>query len=116
MIPFKLSENLNHTWFIDIDGTILKHNGYLTDNDTVLPGVKDFFDKIPKNDFIILTTSRPKSEARATETFLKLNDIRYNKIIFDLPTGERIIINDIKPKGLKTAISWNIIRDKGFDN
>jgi hypothetical protein len=47
MIPFNLSENLGHTWFIDLDGTILKHNGYLTNNDELLPGVKEFWNSIP---------------------------------------------------------------------
>jgi len=43
------------------------------------------------------------------------NKIRYNFIIFDLPFGERILINDIKPKkNLKTAISINLKRDFGF--
>ena len=42
----KLSTNLSHTWFIDLDGTILKHNGYINANkDTLLDGVKDFFKK-----------------------------------------------------------------------
>ena len=41
-------------------------------------------------------------------------NIRYDKIIFDIPTGERILINDIKPQGLNTALCWNITRDKGF--
>lgn len=67
MIPFKLSENLNHTWFIDIDGTIVKHNGYLTGDDELLPGVKELWKTIPKDDKIILTTSRKKEESRSTE-------------------------------------------------
>jgi len=115
MFPFELSKNLRHTWFIDLDGTVVKHNGYLTGDDVLLPGAKEFWNEIPKDDFIIITTSRPSIEARVTEDFLRINDLRYDRIIFDLPTGERIIVNDIKPKGLKTAISWNIERDKGFD-
>ena len=40
MRKIKLTKNLSHTWFIDIDGTILKHNGYLIDKkDTILKGV-----------------------------------------------------------------------------
>ena len=36
---------LNHTWLIDVDGTIVKHNGYIIDGqDTLLDGVKEFFD------------------------------------------------------------------------
>lgn len=112
----KLSTNLSHTWFIDLDGTILKHNGYINANkDTLLDGVKDFFKKIPSKDFIIITTSRDKKNSKKTLNFLKKMNIRFNKIIFDLPYGERILLNDIKPKNnLKTAISINIKRNSGL--
>ena len=112
----KLSTNLSHTWFIDLDGTILKHNGYINAyKDTLLDGVKDFFKKIPSKDFIIITTSRDKKNSKKTLNFLKKMNIRFNKIIFDLPYGERILLNDIKPKNnLKTAISINIKRNSGL--
>ena len=42
------------------------------------------------------------------------NQIRYNKIIYDMPNGERILMNDIKPSGLKTAYSYNLDRDIGL--
>ena len=52
-----------------------------------------------------------------TKKFLKKNKIRFDKIISDLPAGERIIINDVKPKdNLKTAISINLKRNSGFLN
>lgn len=35
---------LAKTWILDIDGTIVKHNGYKIDGyDTLLEGVKEFF-------------------------------------------------------------------------
>lgn len=116
MKKIKLSKNLNHTWFIDLDGTILKHNGYLLDKeDTILKGVKTFFKKIPKKDKIILTTSRNKKYLKKTINYLKKQKIRYNQIITDLPYGERVLINDIKPRNkLKTAIAINVKRDKGL--
>ena len=116
MRKIKLTKNLSHTWFIDIDGTILKHNGYLIDKkDTILKGVKKFFKKIPKKDKIILITSRKKNILKKTLLFLKKNNIRFNQVIFDLPYGERILINDIKPKNnLKTAISINVKRNEGL--
>ncbi len=114
MIPFRLSENLNHTWFIDLDGTILKHNGYLTDNDELLPRVKEFWDSIPAGDCIIITTGRSTEYRESSLKILKDNGLRYNYAIFDLPLGERIVINDLKPGGLQTAIAWNVERNKGF--
>lgn len=114
MIPFTLSDNLNHTWIFDLDGTIFKHNGYLNGDDEILPNVIDLFSRIPENDYILIFTARSIKYKKITVSSLKKHGIRYNHIIFNLPTGERILINDIKPSGLKTAICWNIKRDKGF--
>jgi hypothetical protein len=106
---------LNHTWFIDIDGTILYHNGYLdADGDRILPGVRDFFDSIPPDDIIILVTARKEKYRPDLELFLFENNLRYNHIIYNIPMGERILINDRKPSGLNTAYSINLERDKGI--
>jgi len=115
MIPFELSE-LSHTWFIDLDGTIIRHNSHLTDQDELLPGVKEFWNNIPQNDYIIITTGRSDEYKSSTLAFLNLHGLRYNHALFDLPLGERIVVNDIKPGGLKTAIAWNVERDRGFNN
>lgn len=104
---------LSKTWLLDIDGTICKHNGYLLDgHDTLLPGAKAFFDAIPTGDKIVFVTSRKKEYASTTEAFLAENGIRYDAIVFDLPYGERILINDKKPSGLPMSIAINTERDK----
>ena len=114
MIPFELS-TLQHTWFIDIDGTIFKHEGLWEDGeDTLLPGVQELWNTIPADDCIILTTGRNSHFASETEQALKKFKLRYDKIIFDLPVGERIIVNDTKPSGLETAIAWNVKRNQGY--
>ncbi len=107
---------LSHTWLIDIDGTILKHNGYLESNDQLLEGIKEFWIMIPKNDYIILLTSRSKSYEKRTIEFLNINNLRYNQIVFNLPTGERILLNDTKPSGLQTAIAINLKRNAGLNS
>lgn len=116
MIPFELSSNLRHTWFIDLDGTIFKHNGLWEDGfDTVLPGVKNLWKEIPIEDCIIITTARKEMWKEETIKILKDNDLRYDHLIFNLAHGERILINDIKPEQqLKTAIAWNVKRNQGF--
>ena len=115
-MKIKISKNLSHTWLIDLDGTIVRHNYYLSNNkDLFLKGVRVFLKKIPKNDVIIFLTSRKKKFKKSTISFLLKNKVRFNSIIFDLPFGERILMNDIKPKNkLKTAISINLKRDFGF--
>ncbi|MBQ1914770.1 MAG: hypothetical protein II178_06060 [Selenomonadaceae bacterium] len=108
----KLS-TLGHTWIFDIDGTIVKHNGYKIDGrDTLLPGAREFLQSIPAKDMIIFLTSRTESYRQMTESFLKENGIRYEHIIFDAPPGERILINDDKPSGLPMCIGIRAQRDK----
>lgn len=106
---------LPKTWLIDLDGTIVKHNGYLNGKDELLPGAKEFISKISEDDTIIILTSREERYKEETERILKENGIRYDYIIFGLPVGERILINDEKPRGLKTAHCISLKRDKGME-
>ena len=104
---------LPHTWIFDIDGTLVKHNGYLTEEgDTLLEGAAEFLESIPEKDMIILLTARPSSVRDITEKFLAEKNIRYDHIIFDAPVGERIVINDNKPSGLVMSYAVERIRDK----
>ncbi len=107
----KLS-TLNKTWLLDLDGTIVKHNGYKTDgHDTLLDGAKEFLDSIPNEDMIIFITSRTEEYSGQTEDFLRKNEIRFDHIIFGAPYGERILINDKKASGLPTAVAINTERN-----
>jgi hypothetical protein len=105
---------LPHTWIFDIDGTICVHNGYKSGEDKVLPGVRELFAQIPKDDYILLLTARDESVKQELFNFLKCNNIRYNQVLFGLPFGERILINDRKPSGLVTAFSYSPQRDQGL--
>lgn len=103
---------LGKTWIFDIDGTLCKHNGYKIDgHDTILPGVSEFFAQLSDNDRVILVTSRKKEYAQITEAFLHENNLRYDAILYEMPYGERILINDKKPSGLITGIAVNTERD-----
>jgi len=107
---------LGHTWLIDLDGTIVKHNGYKIDGeDSLLEGAKAFLESIPEGDKIIFLTSREEKYREQTESFLKRYDIRYDAVLFELPFGERILLNDKKESGLETAIAVNKDRNsRGF--
>lgn len=106
---------LGHTWLLDIDGTLCKHNGYKEDGrDEILPGVKEFFMGLPPEDMVILITSRNSEYQDVTERFLKENGLRYDAIIYNAPYGERILVNDRKPSGLETGLVWSLRRNR-FD-
>lgn len=103
---------LGHTWLVDLDGTVLKHNGYKIDGyDSFLEGAEQFLKELPDKDMIVFITSRGEEYRKITESFLKEKGVRYEHIIFNAPYGERILINDNKPSGLKTGLCINRERD-----
>ena len=105
---------LPKTWIFDLDGTLVKHNGYKIDgHDTLLPGAKKYLDALPDDDFILILTSRTDEYKEMTLEFLEQNGIRYDEIMFNMPMGERIVINDRKPSGIDMAVSVNVGRDEG---
>ena len=104
---------LGHTWFLDLDGTLVKHNGHLTDGqDSLLPGADVLLAQIPADDLVVIVTSRAEAHRETTEWFLADRRIRYDHIIFDAPLGERIVVNDAKRSGLMTAVALNGTRDE----
>lgn len=108
--------NLGHTWILDLDGTLVKHNGYKIDGeDSFLPRAEEFLRNIPEEDMVVFVTSRAEKYREDTEWFLQENSIRYDHIIYNAPYGERILFNDDKPGGLKTAIAVNVERDKRLE-
>lgn len=107
--------NLAKTWILDIDGTIVKHNGYKIDGyDTLLDGVREFFEKISPEDKVVLMTARKEKYLVSLKAFLSQNNIRYDYLLIDMPMGERILVNDDKPSGLKCAYAVNKKRNDDF--
>ena len=50
---------LPKTWIFDLDGTLVKHNGYKLDGeDTLLPGVADYLRSLPAQDRVLILTAR----------------------------------------------------------
>lgn len=107
---------LPKTWLLDLDGTIVKHNGYKLDGrDSFLPGAEEFLKSISPDDMIIFVTSRTEEYRELTERFLQENGIRYDHLICGAPYGERILINDRKPSGLEMAYCYSKDRDAGVE-
>lgn len=107
---------LAHTWVLDFDGTLVEHNGYKTGEDKWLPGAMEFLQSIPADDYILILTARFEEWApEKTKEFLARHNVRYNQILFGMPMGERILINDDKPSGLCCAHAVNPKRNAGLE-
>lgn len=107
-----IMSSLPKTWILDLDGTLVKHNGYKIDGeDSLLAGAKDLLSQIVPEDMVIIVTSREKKYQEITESFLRENGIRYDHIIYEAPYGERILLNDDKPSGLQMAYAVRAERD-----
>ena len=92
---------------------IFPHNGYLHwADETPLPGVLEFFREVPEDDEVVLLSARAQSYRQQTEEQLARWGLRYSILLLGLPVGERVLINDEKPRGLRTAwalsVSWDV--------
>ena len=106
---------LAKTWIFDFDGTLVVHNGYKTGEDVLLPGVKEFMDEIPKEDFVLILTGREYAAREKTIRFIKENGIRCDEILFEMPLGERVLFNDRKLSGLAMSYAVNLERNCGLE-
>jgi NDP-sugar pyrophosphorylase family protein len=110
------------TLFIDLDGTILKHNHTISDvyvkSPELLSGVKEKFNSWDSQGHkIILVTARKESTRHITESQLQSLGIAYDQLIMGVTSGQRIIINDkLNYSDPDRAIGINTITDTGFQN
>jgi hypothetical protein len=102
------------TWIMDLDGTVVVHNGHLNGGDALLPGVLDFFENLPKEDVVIIVTARDERFKEQTLDFLRSSGLRFDHSIFGVSKGERILVNDKKPDGCETALCVNLNRNQGL--
>ena len=107
---------LKHTWILDFDGTLVKHNGYKVGADEWLPGAIEFLKSIPEDDLVILLTAREEEVRDLTLEFIRRAGVRIDHVFFEVPMGERILINDTKPSGLICAHTVNPLRNQGLQS
>lgn len=105
---------LSKSWFVDIDGVLAEHNAYLHGKDVWLDSSLKFLESLSSGDKIILTTSRKPEDVTSLVAELKSRGIEVHSVITELPHGERIVVNDSKPSGLRTAFSIPLQRDMGM--
>lgn len=114
-----MSDSLPKTVFCDIDGVIFRHTspvGNLCEAPRMLRGVKKTFARwMDRGHCIVLTTGRPNSLRGLTELQLRNAGLPYHYLIMGLPRGARVVINDMKPDGTKTAAAYNLARNEGME-
>ena len=70
--------------------------------ETLLPYTQQFVNKLSEDGhFIILTTARWESQRPQTVEMLEEFNFKYHQLIMGIGSGERIVVNDIKPVGLE---------------
>ena len=107
------------TIFCDIDGTIWKHLGDVSLQNSVsnilLPNVKEAIrDWESKCYKIILTTGRKESLRSVTELELTRLGIVYDQLIMGIGGGSRVLINDLRANGDQSAFVYQPKRNEGI--
>lgn len=107
------------TIFLDIDGTLLKHQGSLSKTGIMPPvlldNVHDKLDQWDKKGYrIILITGRKESMREITEKQLKLVGINYDQLIMGVGNGPRYMINDSSEESQETVFGITVERNKGL--
>jgi hypothetical protein len=110
----------NPTYFVDIDGTIIKYRKFTELNKTPPEPIQDVIDylneQFTNGAVIIVTTARPDSYRLLTEHELNLIGLKHNQIIMNCGRGSRIILNDLDPDNLEIprAVGINLKRNQGL--
>jgi NDP-sugar pyrophosphorylase family protein len=109
------------TFFIDIDGTSIKHSYHSWDknisNMELLPGVLEKINewKQQGHQIVFTTARRSKNHPNLKEELIKLG-LPVDQLLTDVESGQRILINDkLRHKDVDRAVSINVVTDSGFD-
>jgi hypothetical protein len=112
----------NSTFFVDLDGTLIKYREFSEIGKTPPEPIQDVIDYVNEQftngAVIIVTTARPDDYRMTTEHELNSLGILHHKILMNCGRGSRIILNDLDPKSPETprAIGINLKRDEGLTN
>ena len=106
------------TIFIDLDGVLVLNSGQFTQPYWgTTEGIADNIDVLNRlhdtgRVHVVITTARKESHREATLQQLEKCGVKYDSIIFGLPHGKRIVVNDYAPSNpFKSCDSINIRRN-----
>ena len=109
------------TYIIDIDGTLIKHQGkgirfqlYPSDG-TVLEAAARVLNTLEQQGHhIVLMTARPEAFRDLTVQQLRGAYFVYHQLIMGVTSGERIIVNDTKPDDSPSCSAVVVKRNDGI--
>jgi len=112
----------NPTFFVDIDGTIVKYRKFSELSTSVLTPIQDVIDYLNKSydegAHIVITTARPPQYELFTKQELEKLGVKYHQIIMGIGRGTRVVLNDKDPEMPDLPRAWgiNFIRDQGLQD
>ena len=110
----------NPTFFVDIDGTLVKYRKFDELATAILTPITEVIDYINEQHnlgaVIIITTARPESYRNYTINELDKIGIKYHQLVMDCGRGTRVILNDKDPEQpeIQRAVGINLERNMGF--
>jgi hypothetical protein len=105
------------TIFVDLDGTLILFNlepERVTDR-IIMSTMSYLIQKKAEGHWIVCTTARNKEHADLAIKNASIPLDFFDKIIYDLPMGKRILINDSKEGSSPSAEVIVLVRDKGME-
>ena len=108
------------TFFVDIDGTIVKYRKFSELSTAILTPIQDVIDFINKSYddgcHIVITTARPQSFELFTKQELEKLGVKYHQILMGIGRGTRVVLNDKDPDAPELPRAWgiNFTRDEGL--
>ena len=112
----------NPTFFVDIDGTIVKYRKFSELSTAVLTPIQDVIDFLNKSydegAHIVITTARPSQYELFTKQELEKLGVKYHQMIMGIGRGTRVVLNDKDPEMPDLPRAWgiNFTRDKGLQD
>jgi hypothetical protein len=108
------------TYFVDIDGTLVKYRKFSELSQSVLTPIQDVIDFVNKSYdegcHIVITTARPQAYELFTKQELEKVGVKYHQIVMGIGRGTRVVLNDKDPDMPELPRAWgiNFVRDKGL--
>ena len=110
----------NPTFFVDIDGTLVKYRKFNELSTAILTPISEVIDYVNEQynsgAVIIITTARPESFRNYTISELEKIGVKYHQLVMDCGRGTRVILNDKDPEQpeIQRAVGINLDRNMGF--